>query len=432
MPALPTPWNVFNLRASPYWQESLGGGDEAHPLTLFVGRTAELGELESVLYGAGASSSRQAVAGGAGVGKTTLVKELKARARDQSFLTVDAFAAMQPGDTAEALFGRVLNLVYETILANRPMTAGNPAMEAAQGLVRAGRLSTGGGGGLSLPGIGANASKAAALTTPRDLLLDGPRVMRDLMDVVRTSGAHGLLVHVNNLENLSEADAATASDLLSGLRDPMLMHPGLHVVVVGTTDAVQTVVNTHEQVRHTFSTLFVDPLGAPEVDRLLAERYRHLQLDPGRPVVAPVEDAAARTLHALFGGDLRGLLKALEDGVRPNISLAVRAGPDAAGAPVVRPLSEADIRPTLQQRYADQMAAQRERKRIAQLTAWGTRDPAAVHTQKSLEKLWRVSQGAVSAALAHLTREGYVRTRPRRGAGATEYALSGTSRLIFG
>ena len=114
-PSLPTPWNVFNLRASPYWQESLGGNDQAHPLSLFVGRAAELADLEGVLYGAGESSSRQAVAGAPGVGKTTLVKEFKARARVRGYLTVDDFVAMLPGDTPDGLFGRVLGLVYETI-----------------------------------------------------------------------------------------------------------------------------------------------------------------------------------------------------------------------------------------------------------------------------------------------------------------------------
>ena len=172
-PLLPTPWNVFNLRASPYWQESLGGSDRAHPLSLLVGRAVELVELERVLYGAGESSSRQAVAGAPGVGKTTLVKEFQAHAREQGYLTVDEFVAMLPGDTPDGLFGRVLGLVYETILANRPMTAGNAAMQAAQQLVRTGQITTGGGGGISAFGMGMSVSRSSALTAPKDVMLDG-------------------------------------------------------------------------------------------------------------------------------------------------------------------------------------------------------------------------------------------------------------------
>ncbi len=55
LPPLPTPWNVFNLHASPYGQESLGESDEVHPLSLFVGRLAlprqGTGATEYVLSG---------------------------------------------------------------------------------------------------------------------------------------------------------------------------------------------------------------------------------------------------------------------------------------------------------------------------------------------------------------------------------------------
>lgn len=436
-PPLPTPWNVFNLRASPYWQESLGGNDQAHPLSLFVGRAAELGELEGVLYGAGESSSRQAVAGAPGVGKTTLVKEFKARARERGYLTVDDFVAMLPGDTPDGLFGRVLGLVYETILANRPMTAGNTAMQAAQQLVRAGQVTTGGGGGISAFGMGTSVSKSGALTTPKDVMLDGPRVLRDLMSLVRGSDAHGVLVHglvhVNNLENLSEADAVASAEILRALRDPMLMHPGLHVVVVGTTDAVQTVVNTHQQVRHTFSTQVVQPLGVADVHQLLAERYAYGRLDTNAPAVAPVAQTTVGTLYALYQGDLRGLLKALDDGVRPNIALAVAPPPvGGGGAGTARALTAAEIRPTLQQRYAADLATLKEKKRVEQLTTWGRKAPAEPQTQETLARLWKVSQGAVSVALAFLVKEGYVLALPRQEAGPTRYVLSGTSRLIFG
>lgn len=446
LPPLPTPWNVFNLRASPYWQESLGGSDAVHPLSLFVGRHAELAELEAVLYGAGESSSRQAVAGAPGVGKTTLVKEFKARARERGYFTVDDFVAMLPGDTPDALFGRVLGLVYETILANRPMTAGNTKMQEAQQLVRAGRLTTGVGGGTSVLGVGGSFSTSAALTTPKDIMLDGPRVLRDLMGIVHGAEAYGVLVHVNNLENLSEADAAASASILRALRDPMLMHPRLHVVVVGSTDAVQTVVNTHQHVRQTFSTQVVQPLGIADVHQLLAARYDYGSLDRNAPTVSPVDPTAVGNLYGLYRGDLRGLLKALDDGVRPNIALAMTppagAGgpgshpegphPGAAGDGVARALTAAEIRPTLQQRYAAELATLKEKKRVEQLTVWGQRAPAQPQTQEALAQLWKVSQGAVSVALAFLVKEGYVLAPPRQGTGATEYVLSGTSRLIFG
>ena len=62
-PPLPAPWNFFNLRSSPEWQEALSPGDPALPISLFVGRTEECATLTNTIAGAGDSPTRQAVAG---------------------------------------------------------------------------------------------------------------------------------------------------------------------------------------------------------------------------------------------------------------------------------------------------------------------------------------------------------------------------------
>jgi hypothetical protein len=148
-----------------------------------------------------------------------------------------------------------------------------------------------------------------------------------------------------------------------------------------------------------------------------------LRADADAPVVPPVEDEAVALLYDFFRGDLRGLLKALDDGVTPLIGLS--------GA-VARPLTTAEIRPVLQQRYAAELEALPEQARVEQLTRWGTTDPAEAQTQKSLAALWAVTQPAVSSALAYLVRQGYVQALPRSGGTPTQYVLSGVGRLVFG
>jgi hypothetical protein len=261
------------------------------------------------------------------------------------------------------------------------------------------------------------------------MMIDGPRILRDLMALVRGSDARGVLLHVNNLENLSESDAVGAAEILRSLRDPMLMHDGMHVVMVGTTDAVNTVINTHAQVRTTFGTLFLEPLDIGDVHGVLSERYAHLALNDGS-VIPPVTPPAVEVLYELFRGDLRGLLKALEDGVTPLIGIAGTEGPVGRGP--VRPLTMEELRPVLQQRYGAHLASLPEQNRVQQLTRWGTTDPSGTHTQKSLSKLWGVSQAAVSGALSFLIQQGYVAASPRNRAEPTQYTLSGVSRLIFG
>jgi hypothetical protein len=425
---LPTPWNLFNLSGSPYFQEALESGDQTpRPLSLFVGRQVELDRLRTTIRSAGGNSTRQAIAGAPGVGKTTLVKELKALALADGYLTTDALVPIFGTDTADSVFGRVLGALYDTIIANRPQAIDNPALRDAQVLVRATRLSTG-GGGLSVLGVGGNLTKGTTVLHPGDMMIDGPRVVRDLSRFVQESDARGVLLHLNNMENLTEADAQHAANLLRDLRDPLFLQNGLHFVLVGTTDAVTTVVQTHQQVRNTVSILRLDPLSIADVHAMLAARYAHLQLDADRPALSPVEPAAVDVLNTLFQGDLRGLLKALEDGVEPLLGLSI-----GDGGAMSQPVTIDALRITLQSRYAAELSAHVEPARFEQLTMWGQQDPTRVHTQKSLKNLWKLkSQSGVSYAVTALVAQGYVVPLPRAGSDPIQYVLSGVSRLIFG
>jgi hypothetical protein len=431
---LPTAWNLYNLVGSPYFQETLETGDSSpRPLSLFVGRDTELRQMRDTIYGAGESSSRQAVAGVPGVGKTTLVQELKRAVLAEGYLTTDALVPILAGDTSENVFGRVLGALYETILVNRPHTVENKAMQDAQLVVRADRLASG-GASFSVAGFGGGVTRGTTVVAPKDLMIDGPRIMRDLMALVRQSGARGVLLHLNNLENLSESQTANAAEVLRSLRDPMLLHNGLHYVVVGTTDAVNTVVNTHVQVRTIFSVRLLEPLALADVHRMLVARYEHLRLDEERSAVPPADDDAVAKLYELFRGDLRGLLKALDDGVTPLLGLVgTDASPSGqAQEGPVRPLTIGELRPMLQRRYATHLWSLPEQVRVEQLSRWGKQAPESSQTQRSLMKLWNVTQGAVSNAVSYLVRQGFVVALPRNGAGPIHYVLSGVSRIIFG
>ena len=241
-----------------------------------------------------------------------------------------------------------------------------------------------------------------------------------------------MILHLNNLENLSEAEADGAADILRSLRDIVFQCDFLHVLIVGTTSAVQTAVNKHAQLRSLFGTTVVEPLLAADVHHLLRERYLFLRLHQARPAGRPVTDDTVDALYDLFRGDLRGLLRALHDGVGAVVGLGNISGStsDKTGA-VLAPLTLDAIRPALQHTYLTELHSLGERRRVEQLLAWGRSDPAAVHTQSSLRVLWKLGQSAVSTALDALVRLGYVVVMARVG-GAVEYGLSGRGRLMFG
>lgn len=419
--ALPNLWHVYNLRESPYFQATLGGDQDRYPLSLFVGRRAEAKRLLEAIGSSG--SSRQAVGGAPGVGKTTLVQSVKSDALQAGYWATDRLVPFYPEDTSDAVLGRLLSGLYEAVLTARPSAASNPAMQAAQQLVRVSRLESG-GVSLSILGIGGGVSRGAAAATPAGaMLLDGPRIIRDLLALARDGGARGVVLHLNNLENLSERHAKHAAEILRSLRDIVLLQEGLHIILAGTGDAVVTVIGTHAQVRHVFTTpVTLDPLPIKDVQSLLDARYHHLALDGAKPVVPPVASKAVAALYPLFRGDLRALLKVLEEGAMLLMGVAGKPG-------VSIPLSE--LEPALRQRYAAIMG-NIDSRRQRQLRAWALKNPAAEQTQKSLVKLWKVTQPAVSGAIAALEQDGFVVALNRRGTEPTRYALSGVTRLVFG
>jgi hypothetical protein len=420
---LPNLWGLYNLRSSPYFQATLRQDSEVTPLSLFVGRQKE---RELLLTAIGSSrSSRLAVAGRPGIGKTTLVQAVKADALAAGYWTSADIVPITAEQGSEGLIGQLLSGAYEAVLASHPEAAG-PAVEAAQQLVRSFRL-RGVGFSVSAFGFGAGGSSSPELSTPPGaLLLDGPRVLRDLLVHGLDQGACGVVLHLNNLENLSEADADRAADLLRSVRDQVLLLDGLHLIVVGTTDAVRTVVQSHTQVRSVFSDpVVLEPLGLGEVHDLLEARYRSLRLDPKRPLRSPVEPTGIDRLHQLFRGDLRGLLKALEEGITALLGLT--STPRTPG-----PIGIDDLTLVLRRRYELELREQLGTTLWQRLEAWGQQDPASLQTQAELVPLWGIKQPSVSQTLQQLIAAGAAEMLPRRGGDPIQYLLTGTSRLALG
>lgn len=337
---------------------------------------------------------------------------------------MDTWAPVLPHDTSESLFGRVLSLVYDTVLANRPHMIDHPAVRDAQALVRVTRLKEA-SGGISVGGYGVSAQRGEEVLIPGDLMIDGPRVMRDLMRAVAGSDGRGVVIHINNLESLAERALKNTAEILRGLRDPMLMHPGLHVLFVGTVEAVQVGLASFPQVRNVTSISTVEPLDIETVHDLLEARYRYVAAGPQGPYIPPVTREAVAALYDLYRGDLRGLLKALEDGVSPLLGLQAEGNEP-------RPLDLRDLSDVLQRRYERDLESIRETAKVEHLRTWGRSAPSQFMTQKDLVRLWGVKQPTVSATVQFLMENGYVVALPRESSEDTQYALSGTARLVFG
>src|SRR5688572_11419126 len=107
-------WNAFNLRQSPFFQDTLWAGvDARYPLELFVGRQEESQRILRSIFGA--ADSRQVIIGAPGYGKTTLAQFIKAQAAAKGFLSNAEPVSVLSSEGADELLVRLLSYVYDTL-----------------------------------------------------------------------------------------------------------------------------------------------------------------------------------------------------------------------------------------------------------------------------------------------------------------------------
>ncbi|HEU0053273.1 MAG TPA: AAA family ATPase, partial [Longimicrobium sp.] len=264
----PNIWNAFGLSSDPFFQEELRPGPTAlYPVSLHVGREEELRLLLRQI--GGAPSTRAIVEGAAGLGKTSLINKLKAEVAghllthpDPVRVTADTTVA---GFTADVL-RIVLRIRAALELDGDDFWRRTARIVEGEDTVAAGVTI----GPVGLQYEGGRIPAEAPMGTLYDTVAEALRRMRD------ETGAP-LLIHVNNLENLSETDADRAANLLRDLRD-LLLIPGAHWVFVGALGVDRQVFRRHDQVGGIFpAALVLDPLSPGQVAELLERRYAYLR-----------------------------------------------------------------------------------------------------------------------------------------------------------
>jgi hypothetical protein len=426
-------WHLYNLRESPFFQEQLTADPDArYPIELFVGRTAEVERLVGGVLQKRDSSSRQTVQGAPGIGKSTLVQQVKARVAAEGILSHPRSVSVAHADTTQTVLLRIVGYVYAAILGNTTnlALADRPAMVTAKQLVIAFQARSG-GGGFTVPAIGGVTLNVATqyVTPSTSVEILVPHVLADLSALVREQmGAAGILVHLDNLENLSDEDAEAASRIVRDLRDPVLMLPGFHFVLVGTNEAVRTVVGSTLQVRDVFSMPRpLLPLTFQEVRELLRRRYAHLRVDASKPSREPVTDDALADLHALFGGNVRGLLLAMEEAAQALIEFG------GAGAD---PMTREQIRFVLQGRMISSLEANLDPNDVRYLTRMAEAKLFDGFTQADVARTCGVNQSAASKISRRLEDAGYIsgvdaNLRGKAGRPVRHYHATALARLAF-
>jgi hypothetical protein len=324
-----SPWTPYGLRDDPFFQQPLQAGDAegaARPMTLFVGRDEELRILASQVVGS--TSSRAIVEGAAGVGKTTFVNRLKTELARHGVLAHADPVRITPGMSPREFVGEVLKVLIQMHATLQATAAADPGgrlqrsfrrgaqvVQDEMGLEREaafwrriGRLIQ----GEDSMAIGAT---VAMVGVQRERVRISPEVELSLFDELAealrrlSSGGRRVLVHVDNLETLSQENAAQAARLMQSVRDVFLADGG-HWLFAGTTGIADAIFRATPQVGSIIGgDTCLRPLAPPEVAELLRRRYHHLHLgDEVAPLTPPIDPEVGGALYARYRGDLRAFL----------------------------------------------------------------------------------------------------------------------------
>jgi len=418
--ALPNAWEICGFRSSPYFQDALEENSETKSLNLFVGRQKELRQL---LFTIGSSdSSRQAVAGFPGVGKTTLVQVVKAQVKKANYCVADKYISITQEHSSDALLGQLIYGIYVAILACKSSLAKDRAMEEARHFVEV-TQSRNISGSISVIGTGVGLGSSKTTSNPiGGLTLPAPNIIENLLKCALDNGFKGVLLHLNNLENLSEANTEKAADLLRSVRDTGLMINGLHLIIVGLTSAVQTVINRHPQIKNIFSrTIYLKELALQDVHKLLENRYKALRIDTSQPFQNPIDDSIINYLYKFFRGDLRAMLKSLED----VITILMSSDIDN----VVLPISLNEFLSTIKALNQEELEENLTPINWVRIVTWSSQSSEATQTRESLSAIWDVPKTKVPAIIKELIAAGAVEVLPDRVDRMIQYLLTNNARL---
>jgi hypothetical protein len=324
MASISTLWEPFGLSGNPFFQSELSAGDPVHPVSLFVGRDAELERVRRRL--STDTSTRTIIEGAPGVGKTSFVNRLKADLARNGIATYDRPVRIESRSTRSSFVADVLRTILRIRLGL--------GLQNGSGIwARTVRLLEGEdlvGGSVSLLGVGGGVTRShAAPQAAPDSLYEH---LGAALEALSRELDAPVVLHVNNLESLTLERTEAAATLLLDLRDYLLL-PGAHWIFVGATGIEDAIFRAYNQVGGIFpQAVVLESLPPVAIERLLDLRYRHLKVR-GQQVTPPIEPAEAARLYALYQGDLRNFLRLLTEaaeallgvhGVRPLTQLEVR------------------------------------------------------------------------------------------------------------
>lgn len=276
-------WRKYGLKSNPYFIEPLTVNENNIPISAFIGRQKEIEVLTSMIN---MGSGRFLVIGDAGVGKTSLVNFVRAKAMEGQFFTPRDEIEINNAMTAQEFIIETLSPVYRELNRQSILLSGQ-IMGALENLYEFGKL---------------NEKVEMSYDKLRGLF-------RDVMKEVAHPRFKGIILHYDNLDNIKERDDITK--MMGEIRDLFFTQNVIFFFVGGRF--LPEDIGYDRRVRQAFNMppLEVPELSFDDVKKILDERIKHLTLYDNVPPTMPHTEESLKLLFAIHKGNLRDILNSL-------------------------------------------------------------------------------------------------------------------------
>ncbi|MEE1829273.1 hypothetical protein PUR61_44985 [Streptomyces sp. BE20] len=311
-------WAELGFRQSPYATDPVPANEEGE--SLFVGRGKVAEKLTRRLT---STRKHPTIEGENGVGKTSLVsivgyrlyQDFKQGRTSCALIPLPKPFQLSAEDKAESLERRVLlSVASELVKRHDELKQGGvdvPNISNLEKWLTFPTITSGGGGG-SVLGFGATATRGTAANTSSGFSEAGFKQIVDdyLRQCFPAPESGGFICVLDNLELLETSQAARTQ--LESIRDGILAQHGLRWVLCGARGIVRTSASSPRMEGRLAEPLDLLPIDDGSISEVIQRRIQAYQIE-GADVKVPVGPESFRKLYDILNRNLRNALAYSED-----------------------------------------------------------------------------------------------------------------------
>lgn len=286
----------YGLKSNPYFVEALLVEGGTIPIETLVGREKEKQELHRLVSLGG--GQRIMVIGEAGVGKTSLVNYIRAKAKKASYFSPNNEIGIMDGWKVNDVIINTLQAMYLELKNQGIKIADSKLLLALEDLFELSRIVQ-----------DMDVDTEALMTINTQSLME---IFRKIVNELTNMGYRATIIHYNNLDNIDNVDYLTR--LLNNLRD---FFNNTHAIFVFVGDeTLPNVIDVKSRLRQIFTTPIKVPiLEYEEVKNVIDIRLNELRLSDAITVIRPHSEDSLKLLYNLYQGNIRDILNSLSSSV---------------------------------------------------------------------------------------------------------------------